>query len=78
MPLTVHQDQEFAAIDWRLTLDRMISNLPARTRQVFLMYCAEDMAYRDIHRALGISIGAVEYHMSRALAHLRGAAQTAI
>lgn len=74
-PPTNHQDHEFAAIDWRLTLDRMVSKLPDRTRRVFLMYCVEDMAYRDIHRALGITMGAVEYHMGRALAHVRGAVE---
>lgn len=76
LPLTNH-DHEYAAIDWRLTLDRMVSKLPDRTRRVFLMYCVEDMAYRDIHRALGITMGAVEYHMGRALAHVRGAVEGA-
>lgn len=77
MPLASQHDHGLAAIDFRLSLDRMVSKLPERTQRVFLMYCVEDMAYRDIHRALGITMGAVEYHMGRALAHVRGAVEGA-
>ena len=31
----------------------------------------DEMAYRDIRRALDISMSAVEYHMMKALSHLR-------
>ncbi len=54
---------------------RALGKLPDRTRRVFMMNRFEDMAYREIHRELGISLGAVEYHMGRALAHIRGAVE---
>jgi len=44
--------------------------LPERTRMVFVMRRLEGMRYLDIAARLGISVSAVEKHMTRAMAHL--------
>lgn len=72
-PVAPDQDHDLVASDLQQTLDRALDKLPARTRRIFVMHRFEDMAYRDIHRELGISLAAVEYHMGKALAHIRGA-----
>jgi RNA polymerase sigma factor (sigma-70 family) len=45
----------------------VIENLPPRTREVFLLHRFEEMTYRRIADALGISVSAVEKHMMAAL-----------
>jgi RNA polymerase sigma-70 factor (ECF subfamily) len=34
------------------------------------MHRVDELSYREIHEALGISIATVEYHMMRALAQI--------
>lgn len=51
----------------------VISRLPPRTRQVFLLHRFEEMTYRRIGECLGISVSAVEKHMMIALRALIGA-----
>lgn len=46
--------------------------LPERTRTVFILSRFEDVKGPEIARRLGVSISAVEKHMMRALAHLKG------
>jgi RNA polymerase sigma-70 factor (ECF subfamily) len=72
-PAPPHHDRDLVASDLQRTLDRALGALPERTRRIFVMHRFENKAYRDIHRELGISPGAVEYHMARALAQIRSA-----
>jgi RNA polymerase sigma-70 factor (ECF subfamily) len=72
-PAPPQQERDLVASDIQRTLDRALGALPERTRRIFVMHRFEDKAYAEIHRELGISLGAVEYHMTRALAHIRGA-----
>jgi RNA polymerase sigma factor (sigma-70 family) len=65
------QEHELAANDVRACLERALGSLPERTRTIFVMHRFEGMAYRDIHLELAISVATVEYHMMRALAHVR-------
>ena len=44
--------------------------LSERTRDIFVLHRLEQMKYADIARVLGISVSAVEKHMSKALALL--------
>jgi RNA polymerase sigma factor (sigma-70 family) len=67
------QEQEHAADDLQAALERALAGLPERTRAIFIMHRFDEKAYRDIHHELGISIATVEYHMMRALAHIRAA-----
>jgi len=65
------QEHELEASDLILCLERALAQLPERTRTIFVMNRFDEMAYRDIRRALDISKSAVEYHMMKALLHLR-------
>jgi RNA polymerase sigma factor (sigma-70 family) len=44
--------------------------LSERTRDVFILHRVEQLRYAAIAKMLGISVSAVEKHMSKALAHL--------
>lgn len=47
-----------------------LSKLPQQTQRVFRLHKFEELSYRETASALGISISAVEKHMSRALKRL--------
>ncbi|RKF23095.1 RNA polymerase sigma factor [Altericroceibacterium spongiae] len=47
-----------------------LSELPERTRRIFLLYRLEGYAQRDIAQKLGISVSAVEKNVARAMLHL--------
>ena len=64
------QGQEIEAQDLLRLYEAALDTLPERTRCIFLMHRVEELSYREIHERLEISIAAVEYHMSKALAHL--------
>jgi RNA polymerase sigma-70 factor (ECF subfamily) len=76
-PFAAEQEHELEASDLKQTLEHALTALPEKTRRVFVMHRFEDMAYRDIHRELGISVATVEYHMMKALAHIRVAVDAA-
>ncbi len=65
------QEHELEASDLILCLERALTQLPERTRTIFVMNRFDEMAYRDIRHALNISMAAVEYHMMKALSHIR-------
>jgi RNA polymerase sigma-70 factor (ECF subfamily) len=50
--------------------EQAVAALPARTRDIFLMHRRDEQSYKQIAGDLGISLGAVEYHIGRALAAL--------
>ncbi|WP_372934333.1 RNA polymerase sigma factor [Mariniphaga sediminis] len=52
-------------------LQGAISDLPEKSRVVFLMNRMDEMTYREIAENLGVGVKAVEKQMSRALAILR-------
>ena len=52
-------------------IERALLALPGRTRLVFALHRFDCLTYRQIREQLGISEGAVEYHMMKALGHLR-------
>ncbi|MBU2605196.1 MAG: sigma-70 family RNA polymerase sigma factor [Alphaproteobacteria bacterium] len=70
-PCAAEQENELEARDLMISLERALTALPERTRTIFAMHRFEEKAYREIQRELGISLAAVEYHMMKALAHLR-------
>ena len=47
-----------------------LQELPARTRQVFVLCRVEGLRQKAVARRLGVSVSAVEKHMIRAIAHL--------
>lgn len=54
-------------------IQRAITSLPPRGKQIFLMSRSHGLTYRDIAQRLGLSIKTVETHMRRSLIHLRAA-----
>lgn len=70
-PCAAEQEQAFEVDDLRTSLERALAELPEKTRRIFTMHRFEQMAYREIQRELDISMSAVEYHIMKALAHIR-------
>ncbi len=52
------------------TLLSVLNELPARTRQVFLLCRVEGLRQKGVAQKLGVSVSSVEKHMIRAIAHL--------
>lgn len=65
------QEDHLNAIEVADLFERAMSQLPEKTARIFAMNRFENRTYREIHHELGISLAAVDYHMMKALAHLR-------
>ncbi len=62
-----------ATIEARDTLRRLetaIGRLKPRTREIFLAHRFDGFSYREIAAHTGLSVKAIEKHMSRAIAHI--------
>lgn len=66
-PLLLDRQQRLAR------LERAITTLPPRCREVFLLHKFDGLTQREIALKLGISRSMVEKHITRALAHCRDA-----
>jgi RNA polymerase sigma-70 factor (ECF subfamily) len=64
------QSERIEVEDMMRTYRRALSELPEKTRAVFLLHRVEELTYREIGDRLGISIPTVQYHVARALAHI--------
>lgn len=64
------QELELEAAELLRLYEEAVDGLPPKTRRVYLMQRVDELSYREIHERLGISIGTVEYHMMKALAHI--------
>lgn len=53
-------------------ISRIVLTLPPRSQEIFLLNRVEGMTYVQVAEYCGISLKAVEKHMARALAALRG------
>lgn len=67
------QEDRLHVIEAEILIERALAALPERTARVFAMNRVEMKSYRAIHRELGIARSTVDYHMMKALAHLRRA-----
>lgn len=54
-----------------IQVEKLISNLPDRQKQVYLLHREEGLTYPEIAKQLGISKNTVENHMVKALKYLR-------
>ena len=52
-------------------LQQAIASLPEKTREVFLLYRADELSYKQIAVQLAISERTVEYHLRQAMLHCR-------
>lgn len=74
-PFQAEQEHGLEAGDLRTVVDAALDELSVKTRRVFVMHRFEGLAYREIRSQLGISLATVEYHMMKALSHLRNAVE---
>lgn len=58
------------ARDHLARIQNALVRLPEKTRTIFLAHRLDGLAYRDIAKATGLSVKGVEWHMTKALAHL--------
>lgn len=67
------QSPEFALEEkeFKVELERVISAMPEKQREVFLMNRIEEMTYKEIADRLELSVKAVEKRMHGALGHIR-------
>ena len=65
--------QDVLDTEARAMLDRALADLPADQRSVFCLRVFEELSYKEIAEALGISMGTVMSRLSRAREKLRGA-----
>lgn len=70
-PCAPEQEHRLHALETEQLLEQALAELPVRTAQVFVMSRFENKSYREIHLELGVGVSAVQYHMMKALAHLR-------
>lgn len=58
------------AAQLQLRYEAAMAALPKRTRDIFLMHRVDELTYQEIAVATDLTTAGVEYHMSKALAHL--------
>lgn len=58
--------------DIRERISKSLASLPDSTRRIFMMSRVENLTYREIADATGLSVKSVEFHISKALRTLRG------
>jgi RNA polymerase sigma factor (sigma-70 family) len=64
------QEDGLAMAELLARYEAAVAELSDKTRTVFLLQRVDGLSYRQIQERLGISMGTVEYHMMRAIAHL--------
>jgi len=52
-------------------LQQAIASLPEKTREIFLLYRADELSYKQIAEQLTLSERTVEYHLRQAMLHCR-------
>lgn len=67
------QDHGIEEADVLRIYRRALDELPARTREIFLLHRIDELTYREIGLKLAISVPTVQYHVARALAHIDAA-----
>lgn len=66
-----HPGENLEATEKREILARAIDSLPAMQKKVFILHHFEDLAYKDICKALNLSLSSVESLLFRAKANLK-------
>ena len=70
VPVAPDQLARLEADQIRAQYERAVGELSPKTRQVFLLHRVDGLTYKEIQQQLGVSLGTVEYHIMRALAHI--------
>jgi RNA polymerase sigma factor (sigma-70 family) len=75
LPLAVGEDESYAAVDERLSVDpdllAAVANLPAHERDAVALRVVDELSYEDVARALRIRPAAARLRVSRALRRLQ-------
>jgi RNA polymerase sigma-70 factor (ECF subfamily) len=58
--------------DLKEKVDNLISELPERQKEIFILSRTEGLSHKEIAEKLGIKTKTVEYHISHAVRHLKG------
>lgn len=70
-PSSTHSPEQVLIDRETLTqVRKALTDLPERTRHVFLLYRVDGLRHQDIASALGMSVSTVEKDVRRAMAHL--------
>lgn len=64
------QEAEMEARQLLELYEAALSSLSPRSREIFLLSRRDGLTYKQIQASTGLSMGTVEYHMMRALAHI--------
>ncbi|WP_281277585.1 RNA polymerase sigma factor [Hankyongella ginsenosidimutans] len=51
-------------------LDSSLAKLPAKTRSIFMAHRLEGATYADLAKTHGLSVKGIDWHMTKAIAHL--------
>ena len=71
VPLTDHDPvAALEARDQIARLQKALASLSTKTREIFLAHRLEGLSYKDIATETGLSEKGVEWHMSKAIAHI--------
>lgn len=70
-PSGARQEHRIEVEEVTKLFEKALAQLPEKTARIFRMNRFEHKSYRDIHHELGIALPTVDYHMMKALAHLR-------
>jgi RNA polymerase sigma-70 factor (ECF subfamily) len=65
------EPEELFTEEAQAIVDKCITGLPEQTRRIFIMSRYENKPYKEIARVLGITPKGVDFHISKALKHLR-------
>ena len=70
-PCCAEQEDRIEVEETNGRFETALAQLPEKTAGIFRMNRFEKKSYRQIHQELGIALPTVDYHMMKALAHLR-------
>lgn len=70
LALPPEQEAAIEAKQLLILYENAVDGLAPKTREIFLMSRRDGMTYREIQVKVALSMGSVEYHMMRAIAHI--------
>ncbi|MBJ7438579.1 MAG: RNA polymerase sigma factor [Sphingopyxis sp.] len=68
--LPPQQEASIEADQLLLLYEQALDDMAPKTREIFLMSRRDGMTYKQIQTEVSLSMGTVEYHMMRAIAHI--------
>lgn len=64
-------DEEIDALELAATVERIVQELPERSREAYRLHRRDGLSYAEIAAVMGVSVRTVENHIARALRGLR-------